>query len=187
MRQIRRDYQRKCPSRSVEYGFTLVELMVTVAVFAIILGIAVPNFSQQVQQSKADSASDAFVRAVHSARARASQTGLRTVVLVNPAATDSFDAKAIDNGCGAARWAVLQSTAAGTWDALSCMNNTDFRSRYGSAEMTVARDCAAPCSLSFQPTGIGMNSQVINVNFKSGSKEIQVAIEPGGVASAKNI
>ena len=52
-------------------GFTIIELMVTVAVAAVALSIAVPSFKRQIEQSRFTNASNEFLGAMSFARAEA--------------------------------------------------------------------------------------------------------------------
>jgi type IV fimbrial biogenesis protein FimT len=81
-------------------GFTLVELMVTLAVFAVLLGIAVPSFSAQIAQNRSQNAADGFKRVVSKARDLARDNGRRTTLTINgtPAVA----------GCDDAAWAISQ-------------------------------------------------------------------------------
>ncbi|MFT6430737.1 MAG: type IV fimbrial biogenesis protein FimT [Halopseudomonas sp.] len=61
-------------------GFTLIELMVTVAVLAIALAIAVPSFAELIRSNRADSQREALVTALSLARSEAVKRGATVVV-----------------------------------------------------------------------------------------------------------
>jgi type IV fimbrial biogenesis protein FimT len=52
-------------------GFTLMELMITLAIVAILVGIAVPNFKFQIEQARFTSTSNEIVTALNYARGEA--------------------------------------------------------------------------------------------------------------------
>lgn len=56
-------------------GLTLVELMVTLAVFAVLVGIAAPAFGNLVEQNRVTSAANAFLTTLHLARSEAVRRG----------------------------------------------------------------------------------------------------------------
>ncbi|WP_248799476.1 GspH/FimT family pseudopilin [Pseudomonas sp. MWU13-2105] len=57
-------------------GFTLVELMVTIAVLAILTAIAAPSFTSSIQKSKADSEASDLQRALNYTRLEAINRGV---------------------------------------------------------------------------------------------------------------
>jgi type IV fimbrial biogenesis protein FimT len=59
------------PESKYSKGFTLIELLVTVAVVAIVLGLAVPSFRQQVVNNKSLALGDEFLQALNYARSEA--------------------------------------------------------------------------------------------------------------------
>ena len=73
----------KNPSRHLtktHNGFTLIELMVVIAIAAIIMTIAVPSFAQMVGQQRVKAAANDFKSAVALARSEARKTGLNTSI-----------------------------------------------------------------------------------------------------------
>ncbi|MCU1763644.1 GspH/FimT family pseudopilin [Pseudomonas sp. 14P_8.1_Bac3] len=68
-------------------GFTLIELMVTLAVFLIMVTVAVPTFTRSVQSTKADTELSDLQRGLNYARLEAINRGITT--RVRPTAGDS--------------------------------------------------------------------------------------------------
>jgi type IV fimbrial biogenesis protein FimT len=62
-------------------GFTLVELMVTVAIAAVLLVVAVPSFVNFQRNSELTSATNSFVAAVNAARGEAMKRGMNAMVV----------------------------------------------------------------------------------------------------------
>lgn len=79
-------------------GFTLIELMVTLAVMAILLGIAAPSFSQMLRDNRAASELNVFVSMFNFARSEAASRGLRVRVQGPLAADDSWQVVRVTTG-----------------------------------------------------------------------------------------
>lgn len=61
-------------------GFTLIELMVTLAVSVILLTMAIPSFTRSVQSSKADTEVGDLLRGLNSTRLEAIDRGITTQI-----------------------------------------------------------------------------------------------------------
>jgi type IV fimbrial biogenesis protein FimT len=68
-------------------GFTLIELMVTLVVLAVLISLAVPNLSQMLRENQAAAELDAFAGMLSHARREAVQ-GAQTIRLKGPLAAD---------------------------------------------------------------------------------------------------
>ncbi len=147
-------------------GFTLIELMVAVAILAVILAAAIPNFTKQIQGGRAEMAAKSFARTVASARAIASQTGRRTLLVVNstPAGVE---------GCNTPQWMIVQGTT-----VLNCMTQADFSSRYEGASVSPATSL----TITYLPTGIASNTDAQTYSFVAGNVTKKVTINAGGTA-----
>lgn len=65
-------------------GFTLVELMVTIAVVAILAAIALPSFSTSIRNTRLASATNEFIAAVNLARSEAVRSNRTGQVCASP-------------------------------------------------------------------------------------------------------
>ncbi len=63
-----------------QQGFTLVELMVTITVLAIVIGIAVPSFYGQIQNNRSLALGEEFAGALNYARSEAVKRGKRVTL-----------------------------------------------------------------------------------------------------------
>jgi type IV fimbrial biogenesis protein FimT len=69
-------------TRFATAGFTLVELMITIVVMAIVLGLGVPSFMDTVRNNRIASASNEFVTSLTMARSEALKRGINVSVCV---------------------------------------------------------------------------------------------------------
>jgi type IV fimbrial biogenesis protein FimT len=69
------------PSKLLEsLGFTLVELMVTIAIAAILMGVAIPSFTSVITRSRLTANTNEFITSLNLARSEAIKRGQHVVV-----------------------------------------------------------------------------------------------------------
>ncbi|MGM0672827.1 MAG: pilus assembly FimT family protein [Pseudomonadota bacterium] len=89
-------------------GFTLVELIITISVMAILAGIAAPSFLQSIDNRRLSGAAEAVKNGMHVGRSQAFQRSIETCLRIDGAA-DS-------------QWIVVE---AGGCASNACANGTD--------------------------------------------------------------
>lgn len=102
----------QAPTRRRQRGFTLVELMVTVAVAAVLLMIAVPSFRNITLSNRLNTAANDLVNAISVARMEAVKRNASTQFCSNSAAANTSDT--LGGACGTesgAVWAMSGGTS----------------------------------------------------------------------------
>ena len=177
-------------------GFTLIELMVTLAVLAIVIAMAVPSFNTQIQNSRAEAMGDEFISALTFARTEAVKRAGRVSLC---ATTNGTDCNTIDWSEG---WIVFQDFAAadnaapltisGTgvrnilrwWDELEGGIEITVKSDGNNAEFIRFTSLGALARLTNPPT-----TMVAEVKHEhcSGDNVRQVTVGLSGMVSVTNI
>ncbi|MDP5208465.1 GspH/FimT family pseudopilin [Microbulbifer sp. 2205BS26-8] len=99
------DSNSKLHGRQV--GFTLIELMVTLAVLAILIAVAVPSFTDMINNNRSVALSEAFVNALNFTRSEAVKRGARVSICASGNGTGCTAANTWSNG-----WIVFVDSAA---------------------------------------------------------------------------
>jgi type IV fimbrial biogenesis protein FimT len=89
-------------------GFTLFELMMTITVLGILLGIGVPSFSEVIRNNRTAATANDFITALSLARSEANKRGLPVTVC---AASNATTCAAVDADSWANGWLVFTDIA----------------------------------------------------------------------------
>jgi len=76
-------------------GFTLIELMVTLAVAVVLIGLAIPSFRDLIEKSRLRGATDDIVNLLNASRANAVKSGLDVNASIKIASATSWCAGAV--------------------------------------------------------------------------------------------
>lgn len=165
-------------TKSSERGFTLVELMVTVAILAIIAGIAAPSFINLIRKNRVTSA------------------GNELVALLQVARSGAISNRATATVCPSTDGATCAAGAGNRWIAFYVKNGatTVIRDSMLSSGVTVATSAnlsGASNKLTFTPNGFsaaGTNTSGtvgVCVGSLSGQNDIDVSASVGRISSAR--
>jgi type IV fimbrial biogenesis protein FimT len=171
--------QRGVPRVAVLQGFTLVELMVTLAVAAVLAMVAVPGMTQLFRSARLSTQTDQLVSALNLARLEAVKRR-STVQVCGPASvTDCADVETADWNNG---WVVMV-VAANDDEKPEPIRLFDGKTGLTVTGLTVGD--APPISVSFTGT---IGSAIAEANFTlciSGQRQQQVGVALSGHVSKR--
>lgn len=167
-----------CARPRVLRGFTLVELMVTIAIAAILLGIAVPSFDGVMLSMKLTSYANNLVASTLLARSEAIKRNAVVSLCV------SSDGSSCRTGGWEQGWIVMCNTSG---DNTSCdpagPNTMVIHHQPAVSSGWKITESSTITSVSFQPTGTGATSAMLTVCRATpnvGSQERVVRISASG-------
>jgi type IV fimbrial biogenesis protein FimT len=172
-------------------GFTLVELMITIAVAAILLVIAVPSFNNVINANRLNSTANAMIGALNKARMAAIQQNTSAQFCSNVAATNGTDTLGTKCGTNTGEVFVLNPASASTVTQLAAapaelgissiqIHGTIAAIRYNSQGLGYA-----PTSLTtpFGSTAAGSTVVDICSTALNSNNHIQISMAAGSIIS----
>lgn len=98
--RLPRGVSRACVAGGRDRGFTLLELMATITILAILLGIGIPSLTAFIQNSRVTSQANGLVSSFHLARSEAIKRGAQVSVTALPGGFEAGWCVHLGVGCG---------------------------------------------------------------------------------------
>jgi type IV fimbrial biogenesis protein FimT len=170
----------RSPYHAGDGGFTLIELMVTIAILGLLLISAAPSYTQWVANTKVRTTAEAIQNGLMLAKAEAVRTNSKVQFVLTNGDPIAANVNSITAATAGKSWMVRTFRAGGTYSASDFIQGRS--SAEGSSNVTVA---AAQDSFVF--TGIGsvspvLTSSMVNIDVSSpaASRRLRVTVSRGG-------
>ena len=108
--QSRSTLQKKTVPRSTSCGFTMVELLIAVAIFFVLISLAIPSFRSLTAKNRLKTACNELVSTLQTARTEAIRRGIRVTVCKGAPSSNSCD----NNGAWVSGWIVFVDATPGS-------------------------------------------------------------------------
>jgi len=151
-------------------GFTMIELMITVAIMAILMSVAIPSFTEALLGSKLSANANNLVASTYLARSEAIKRNAVVILCASANGTSCATSGGWEQG-----WIILSGT-------------TVIRYQQAAASGLRITESGGILSLDFQPTGVGATQATMTVCRATpsvGSQERVVTISLTGRASVQ--
>ena len=179
---------RSLNQKKTQRGFTLIELMVTIAILAIVLGIAVPSFNDATLSSKLGSYANKLVASVNLARSEAIKRNTVMTLCVSADGQHCATTGGWEQGWIVACKATSPSTSCdGSGPDLLVF----YRQQAVSGGIKISEISASTLrSIDLMPTGVGTTPATFTICRATpsvGTQQRQVSINLTGKASVTRI
>lgn len=165
-------------------GFTLIEIMVTIAIAAILAGVAVPSLSVFLRKVKLNSISGSLVASLQQARGQA--IARNQGVLVCPSNTAKTDCAATTNW-GVNGWLVCyDGDANGACDASTSDLPNPIRVE-GKVDATFAAVAGPATAIRFAPSGSSAIATLSITGTWSGATALVVSVAGSGLIKGSRV
>jgi type IV fimbrial biogenesis protein FimT len=150
-----------------QHGFSLIELMVTIAIAAILLAIAAPSFDSVAQSMKLTSYANSLVASIQLARSEAIKRNAVVSLCV------SSNGSTCETGGWEQGWIVMCNSTDNTTCDPAGANTIVIESQPAVSSGWKITESSTLASISFQPTGTGANAATLTVCRASPSVSTQ--------------
>lgn len=168
---------------AVPRGFTLIELMIAVAVLAVLLGIAVPSFNDATLSSKLGSYANNLVASANLARGEAIKRNTPITLCISTDGTNCATTGGWEQG-----WIVAcQTTNNIVCDGVGSGRLVFHRQQAVQAGIKITANDPAIRALTFASSGVGTTAETLTICRATptvGTQQRQVSISATGRASA---
>jgi type IV fimbrial biogenesis protein FimT len=150
-------------SNQLNRGFTLVELMITLAIMAILATVAVPSFRQVIASTRLSAATNELLAALNQAKSEAIRSGNRVTLCPS---TDAATCLTAGNSNFANGWIIFHDRTRASANAVVDVEDTIFQEGQNLNDQLLIRSTSSTPYASFSPDGTAklINGGVFN-NF----------------------
>jgi type IV fimbrial biogenesis protein FimT len=163
-------------------GFTLVELVVTIALVAILTTLAIPSFTETLRGWRRDSATRAFVSSLNLARTEAIKTS--RVLVVCPSADGASCSNASNWNIG---WLVFSDDGIDSSNGVITPDNANNQSVDAGERVAAVMSAPAGVSAITSPDNIQLLQFLPNALMISGAPETEFIVTPEGATSVTKV
>jgi type IV fimbrial biogenesis protein FimT len=154
-------------------GFTLIELMITVAIVSILAGIAIPSFREMLRQNRATSLANELAASLNLARSEAIKQGVQVTICKSGNITDASPTCSTTDDWQDGWLIFVDKSTAGTVDA------GDTRLKIwqpSNATAVITPDTIFSDYISYLPSGMSKNSGNIDICVDGAKRSVDISL-----------
>jgi type IV fimbrial biogenesis protein FimT len=170
------------PSSHRQHGFTLIELMITIAILGIVIALGVPSYSTWIQNTQIRSSAESIQNGLQLARAEAVRRNVQVQFVLTDDPPTVANVGSVTLSTSGRNWLVRVYQSGGAYSASDFIQGRARSEGSTNATVTAGQSNITFTSLGRLPPPVPTSDILIDITTSAaGVRNLRIVIRPGGL------